>query len=274
MKEILYLSLEKSLFLNKIHLNILNSFEDNKIQNKPFKPLLNNNTRVKYFNFFSQFIIFFFRVLKESNNNSYFKANNRIVSIYQTLKDLIDLKIKEDNYLELSNKSLKKNKGLINKRLNKFRFNNLINCSNSDSKEEEKNETNSISSLSSRNSNISSRESINSNESLLDSSSSNNSSESEILESSNKEILKKIQEINKSKDSLSLKIKDSLIDLLISLFKQKTDLNIFDSSINSFFAIVNIRTKDKSFKGSLELSQDYSKFIYYTQLIVIEFAFK
>ena len=116
LKEILYLSLEKSLFLNKIHLNILNSFEDNKIRNKPFKPLLNNNTQVKYFNFFSQFIIFFFRVLKGNlNNNSYFKVNNNIVIIYQTLIDLINLKLEEDNYLELSNKSLKKNKELINK---------------------------------------------------------------------------------------------------------------------------------------------------------------
>jgi hypothetical protein len=52
LKEILYLSLDKSIYLNKIHLNILNSFKDNKITNKSFKPLLSNKTRVICFKFF------------------------------------------------------------------------------------------------------------------------------------------------------------------------------------------------------------------------------
>ena len=49
LKEVLYLSLDKTTFLSKIHLNILNSFEANKIKNKGFKALLTSNSRIKYF---------------------------------------------------------------------------------------------------------------------------------------------------------------------------------------------------------------------------------
>ena len=58
LKEVLYLSLNKAIFLNKVHLNVLNSFEPNKIKNRGFKILLNNNNRIKYFNFFNIFIIY------------------------------------------------------------------------------------------------------------------------------------------------------------------------------------------------------------------------
>ena len=127
LKEILYLSLEKSIFLNKIHLNILNSFEDNKIRNKPFKPLLNTQTRVKYFNFFSSFFIFFFRALSKSleTDISYFKVTQNIVSIFRTLISLVNRKIEADdnNYLELSNKSFQESRKTINNKLNKAKFN-------------------------------------------------------------------------------------------------------------------------------------------------------
>jgi hypothetical protein len=42
LKEILYLSLKKNIFLNKIYFNILNGFKEEKTRNKPFKPLLNS----------------------------------------------------------------------------------------------------------------------------------------------------------------------------------------------------------------------------------------
>ncbi len=64
LKDILYLSLEKSIFLNKVHFNILNNFENNKIRNKLFKLLLKVNTYIKYFNFFNLFLIFFYYILK------------------------------------------------------------------------------------------------------------------------------------------------------------------------------------------------------------------
>ena len=272
LKEILYLSLEKSIFLNKIHLNILNSFKDNKIRNKPFQPIITSNSQVKYFNFFSLFLIFFFRALSKDleENISYFKVDNSIVTIYNLLKNNIELSLKkgrEEDYLKLSNKSLKRSKKTLNKKLERFRLNNLTN--NQEDLEEEV-ETSSSSSLdSSLNSNSSSTSNnSSSSKSLSNSSNSNNSNNSNSfnkslrLDSSNIEILKRIKEINKSKDSLSLKIKELLIELLIKLLKQTTDLYIFDSSINSFFASISIRAKDYSFKDSLDLSQDYSKFIY------------
>ena len=275
LKDILYLSLEKSIFLNKVHLNILNSFEDNKIRNKPFKPLLNASTRIKYFNFFSLFLTFFYRALKFSSNNqiSYFKVDNSIVTIIKTLNNLVNEKINfdkdQEDYLELSNQSFQRNQKTINKKLNKVKINKLINLEESEN--ENQSDTNSISNINSLVSN-----SISTLDNSLNSISSSNSSSlniSHILESSNIDILKKIQDINKSKDTLSLKIKELLLELIIKLFKQKTDLNIFDSSINSFFAVISIRIKDRSFRDSLELSQDYSKFIYATQVLVIEYSF-
>jgi hypothetical protein len=246
LEELLYLSLEKTVFLNKIHLNILNSFEDNKIRNKPFKPLLTNNTRVRYFRFFSLFLIFFFRALSKSleKNSFYFRVDNSIVTIYKKLKDLVDLKLGEEqeDYLELSNQALKKSRRSINKKLNKLRLSSFV---NQESLEDI--EASSISSLD--NLSISSR----SNSSNTTSSSSKSLS-SLLLDSSNQEILETIRDINKSKDTRGLEIKELLVELLIKLLKQKTDLYIFDSSFNSFFACISIRPKDNSFQDSLDLS--------------------
>jgi Orsellinic acid/F9775 biosynthesis cluster protein D len=283
LKEVLYLSLDKSIFLNKVHLNILNSFEDNKIRNKPFKPLLNSSTRVKYFNLFSLFIIFFFRALSKSlkEKTSYFKVDNSIIIIYNTLKSLIREKLEEekDDYLELSNNSYKNKKKSINNKLNSLKLNSIINLNNLE-KEEVYSSTSSNSNISSdsiisiNNQSSSSKSNSSSNfNSSSNSSSSINYNLDYLLDSSNINILDQIKEINKSSSSISIRIKELLIELLIKLLKQKTDLYIFDSSFNSFFAIISIRAKDKSFKDSLELSQEYSKFIYSIQLIVIEFSF-
>ena len=94
------------------------------------------------------------------------------------------------------------------------------------------------------------------------SSSSSSSNIKSLLDSSNINILEKVKEINNSSSFISIKIKELLVELIIKLLKQQTNLYIFDSSFNSFFTIISIRAKDKSFKDSLELSQDYSKFIY------------
>ena len=114
LKELLYLSLDKSIFLNKVHLNILNSFKDNKIRNKPLKPI-DSSSRVKYFKFFCFFLVFFFRALSKGleKNIAYFKVDNSIVTIYTTLIDLVNQKLREveeEEYLKLSNISLKKSK--------------------------------------------------------------------------------------------------------------------------------------------------------------------
>ena len=74
LKEVLYLSLNKTVFLNKVHLNLLNSFELNRLGNRPFKPLLNSTTRVKYFEFFNWFLLFVFRAF--NFNIKYFDLFN------------------------------------------------------------------------------------------------------------------------------------------------------------------------------------------------------
>ena len=280
LKEMLYLSLEKSIFLNKVDLNILNSFEDNKIRNKPFKPLLTSNTRVKYFDFFSRFLVDFFRALSKDLKKevSYFKVDKSIVTLYTTLINLVDQKIREEeDYLKLSINSLKKNKRLINTKFTKYTLNNLLNQESLD--EEETSSTNSLDSSldsSSSSNSMSSGSSSNSTSSSSSSNSTSSSSSSSSIElsNSNKEILKKIKEINQSKESLSIEIKSTLLDLLIRLLKQRTNLYIFDSCFNSFFATISIKAKDYSFEDSLYLSQSYSKFIYCIQLLVIEYSFR
>jgi predicted RNA binding protein with dsRBD fold (UPF0201 family) len=251
------------MFLNKVHLNILNSFEDNKIRNKPFKYVLNAKTRVKYFNFFSLFLIFFFRALSKDlkENISYFKVDNSIVTIYNALNFLVE----EEGDIDSSSRALHKTKRAFNKKLGKLRLSSLIQETSSSSSSSDSDSSSNSGSDSSSNSNSSSTSSSNSN-----STSTSNRSK---LDSSNKEILQQIKDINQSKDSLSLQIKELLIELLIKLLKQKTNLYIFDSAVNSFFACISIRAKDYSFKDSVDLSQDYSKFIYSTQLIVIEYSF-
>ena len=125
LKKTLYLSIKKSVFLNKVHFNILNSFEDNKVRNKPFKPLLNASTRIKYFNFFSQFLIFFYRALKFNSRNNifFFKINNSIITIISTLNKLVNnqliLEENKENYLKQSNLFFKKHRKSINNKLNK-----------------------------------------------------------------------------------------------------------------------------------------------------------
>jgi hypothetical protein len=53
----------------------------------PFKSLLNNFIRIKYFNFFN----FFFKTLnkRKKNKNFYFKINNNIIIIYNILNSFI-----------------------------------------------------------------------------------------------------------------------------------------------------------------------------------------
>jgi len=267
LKEILYLSLEKSIFLTKLHLNILNSFEANKICNKGFKPLLNSNTRVWYFSFFSQFLIFYFRAFKNNQNNKFFLVSDKIkdltIEVYKFASENQDSLISIKDSLKL--KRSKINNSLIQVKIDNFKRNRWEEINeDSSSFEEEDTEDNlsfSISTLSSK-SNLSIRD-LESNINLEKSSSSSSSNDSfyqEItgldnnLEISNKEVLKDIKAINNSDDLISNNIKSLLLNLLLELFKQTLDLNIFTSPINCFFISNSIWVKDYSFKDSLELS--------------------
>ena len=80
-KELLYLSLEKVTFLSKSHLNILNSFEASRTRNKPFKLLLNSASRIKYFGFFSTFILYFFRASRF--NSRYFTLDSTTAKLLE-----------------------------------------------------------------------------------------------------------------------------------------------------------------------------------------------
>ena len=120
------------MFLNKVHLNILNNFEDNKIHNKPFSPLLWAKTRVNYFNFFSLFLSFFFCTLSKAINKKtklFFKVFFFILTFFNNLINLVFNKLKkEGNYiLKLRNKSLKNKKKVFNKKVNLVKLTNIIN---------------------------------------------------------------------------------------------------------------------------------------------------
>jgi hypothetical protein len=58
LKELLYLSLNKALYLPKVALNSLNSFKEDRTKQKGFKPFLKSASRLKYFRLFSTFICF------------------------------------------------------------------------------------------------------------------------------------------------------------------------------------------------------------------------
>jgi hypothetical protein len=82
------------------------------------------------------------------------------------------------------------------------------------------------------------------------------------LENSNKNILKKIKLINKTKNKISLEIRNNLNLLFIILFNKKQNFNLFDSFINSFFIYINIKSKNQLFINILDLNKYYSYFIY------------
>jgi superfamily II DNA helicase RecQ len=273
LKELLYLSLDKIVFLNKSLLNILNSFEDNKIRNKPFKPI-DPSSRIRYFNFFSLFFIYFFRSITKSlaTKISYFKISNNILYLYNSLIFIINNQLEnQEDYLKTSIKAYTKRKTSTSLILNKLSIKN-----NTSFNELETSSISSFSSLESSNSSSISKSldfsfTTSNNSSSLELS---NSLESSLLESSNLEIIEQIKAINKSKDLISIEIKELILELIISLIKESPTLDIFSSSFNSFFATISIRVKDYSFKDSLELSQEYSKFIYSIQLVIVEYLFK
>ena len=267
LKELLYLSLEKSTFLNKVYLNILNSFEDNKIRNKPFSPLLRSESRIKYFNFFSMFLVFFYRALSKSlkDKTSFFRVLPYTLATFTSLRDLVTRKLEEEGeyFLELGNKSLKKKTREFNKKVNLVKLTTLISRREYEDSSSTSSKDNSLrSSVKSRDLDSFPSSSLLSSSSFTTTSSTSSRNLSSLLDSSNKDNLKEIKKINDSKDTFSLKVKDLLLELIISLLKQTTDLNIFDSPINCFFASISIRASNLSLRNELELSQDYSKFIY------------
>jgi len=168
--------------------------------------------------------------------------------ILNELKELAILKLEEDlNDNSYLNSNLNKIKKSLNKKINKIRNKNLESFNINELKEEETEEEEEE------------EDSINSFNSL--SSFSSSSSFNSISSSNSNDILNQIKNINKSNNKISSDIKDKLLELLLLICKQETNLYIFDSSINSFFASKSIR-ENKTIRDSLDLLQFYSKFIY------------
>src|SRR5450432_258452 len=274
LKELLYLSLEKSSYISNVHLQHLNSFQKGVIRNKPFIPLLRAKSRVKYFSFFSTFLAFIFRSFF---NTSYKKDNlyslsREAISLLEDLKDLASLEANEALEKEIDlTKKYKQTKKSLSRKLNLFKINTFIKegrmIEEEDLEEGEEEEdlgsNPSLSSLDSSTSSISIEE---------EDSSSLSSSSSTRIESTSITLLERIKEIGEANSSpISKKIKEKLLSLLILLAKEEVDLNIFSSPINSFFAIKSI-SSNLSFRGTQYLSQYYSYFIYSYQLLVLEFS--
>jgi hypothetical protein len=271
LKEILYLSLEKSLFLNKIHLNLLNSFQLHVTRNKGFKPLLNSNSRVSYFTFFSLFLLF---LLRSFNDNSYkdlklYSLSSTLTRNLEELMRLAKLKLEEEEEERAKGaKSIKKGLNSIRKslnyKLNRLRVKNLdLDINEEEDEESDKEEGEDLENEIEEEEN----EEEEDNRLSLASSSSLNSLESSDSISSTS-ILKKVSSLSKEDDSVSILIKKKLLGVLITLFKQETNLYLFNSPIHSFFASKSLRV-DLSIRDTLDFSQYYSKFIYCAQLLVI-----
>ena len=278
LQEILYLSIERSFYLNKISLNLLNSFEKDRTKNTPFKPLLKIGTKQKYFNLFSSFIVFLF---KSFLDNSYkttklYSLSKEAIALLLELKDLLDTEsiLLLEKELDPDSLVAKAKKSLDSKftklRLKRFLQDRIYRNKEEEDTEEEAEEeeeedlvSNSSLESSSSSSTVSSLNTISSSNSL-DSSDSNYNS---LL------ILQEAKSIERSSSKVSVQIKNKLLALYLILCKEDTSIYSFSSSIHSFFACKSIKP-NLSFKDSLVFSQYYSAFIYCSQLLVIEYSFQ
>jgi superfamily II DNA helicase RecQ len=261
LKELLYLSLDKALYLPKVALNSLNSFEEDRTKQKGFKPLLKSASRLKYFGLFSTFICFIWRSYisqKHLGEKRLFYLPDISVQFLNKLESLLSLKEAENHNFRSLKLTLKDIQKKSNKRLTQGIISNLPVYR---SLEDDSEDGSSVSGNSSSNSSESSSSSS-SNNSII-----NDPSASDIS------ILERIKDINESSDLLSTQIKQCLLGLLISVFKQDINLDIFDSSINSFFACRSLRANN-TLRDSFDLSQYYSMFIYCAQVVVIEYCFR
>ena len=261
LKELLYLSLDKSRYISSIPLQHLNSFQRGTVRNKPFKPLLRANSRTKYFNFFSCFFAFVFRSFYNGKykEDKLYTLSKESKGLLKELKQLALLQQEEAVSADLDlNKGFQKTKRALNKRLNSFTLNLFLNkdalldeeeLSKEGGEEELLSDSNNSlhSSLGSSTSSLSEEE-----EGGEDDSSSTISVES--TRSLSNTLLEKIEQLRKLDNLTSVRIHKKLLCLFIHLFKQELSLYIFDSPINSFFACKSINPSNSTLRGSQDLS--------------------
>jgi hypothetical protein len=90
LKELLYLSLDKSRYVNSVPLQHLNSFQRSVVRNKPFKPLLRSNSCLKYINFFACFLAFVYRSFYSNKykKDKLYTLSKESISLLKELKRL------------------------------------------------------------------------------------------------------------------------------------------------------------------------------------------
>jgi hypothetical protein len=280
-KELLYLSLDKSRYINSILLQHLNSFQKGVVTNKPFKPLLRSKSCTKYFNFFTCFFAFIFRSFYNDKykEDKLYTLSKESRGLLKELKQLALLQQDEAASVDLDlNKDFQKTTRALNKRLNSFILNLFLNKSPLLDKEELSKEEGEEEELPSNSNN-------NSLHSSLGSSSTSPLSEEEeggeddfsftisVVDSTksfSNALLKKIEQLRKLDNLTSVRIQEKLLCLFMHLFKQELSLYIFDSLINSFFACKSINPSNSTLRGLQDLSQYYSFFLYCTQLLVLK----
>ena len=274
LQELLYITLERSRYVNSISLQYLNSFQLNVTTNKPFRPLLKSKSRVDYFSFFSCFLAFVYRSFYNSKykDNKLYNLNKESKGLLVELKHLASVQLEQAT---TSNLDLKKQfracTKAYNKKLSNFRLNFFLEPE--EGGRERGYDSSSPSSTSTRGPG-SAFGIISSSSSSSSSSTTSNSKSSSSASSSNSNsatMLEKIQSIGESDNVLSNTIKQKLSSLLIALFKQQLSLYIFDSPVNSFLACYSIR-KDLTLRDSLDLSKAYAKFVYCSQLVVLDYG--
>jgi superfamily II DNA helicase RecQ len=285
LKELFYLSLEKSRYINKLPLQYLNSFQKGVIKNTPFKPLLRANSRVKYFDFFSSFFAFTYRSFYSGKykKDGLYSLSKEASTLLKELRQLAIQGVEEASTSNLDlNREFKRTKKAFNRSLNSFKLHFLLNKGASLDKEDlrgeewegEEGDSSTISSLGSSNApSISSTSS--SSKSLEGEEDSSSTISIDSTKSISNDVLEEIELVGKGSNNLiSIKIRERLLDLFILLFKQEVSLYIFSSPINSFLASKSIRASNCTLRDSLSLSQFYSYFIYCSQLLVLEYSLR
>lgn len=307
LKELLYLSLEKTAFLNDIHLQHLNSFQAGVVRNRPFQPLLRADSRAKYFRSFSCFLAFVFRSFQDRSyrTGNLYSLSKEAAALLKDLQGLARLQEQEiaehrAGGLQAGYKQLKR---ALSKKLKSLQLKAFLakgrqlhreqqpgqGEGQDESEAEAEEEALEEPSLGWDQESLASPASLTSSSSSSSASleggaswprrrSKSSSGSSSSSTGSGRpiacNILQEVRQQEESQSTTSLEIKERLLSLLILLFKQDTSLSSFSSPINAFFACKSIRPADLSLRDSLDLSQYYSAFLYCAQLLVAEHCFQ
>ena len=280
LKELLYLSIEKSSFFTNLHLQYLNSFQRDITRNKPFKPLLRADSRVKYFNFFSCLLAFLFRTYQDCSykTSKLYSLSREALGLLRELGELAELQGQESS-LEDLDLEFRQAKKALDKRLSKYKlrvfleqgklveeeeFDEEGEGEGSEEEEGEGREGEEVESLASEDSTTRPSSPITSSRACSPISSLGS------VKSESCTLLEEVKLVGESRSVLSIQIQEKLLALLVVLAKQKINIDIFSSPVNAFLACKSIKESTLSLRDSQDLSQYYSYLIYCFQLVALE----